>query len=98
MGEDGVRARECKVGAKAGALGARERVIERLRRALTREREREEAAEAAAGQAARGVVVRGLPLGIEDLRDGRGGLVGLGGCVQEVADVLGVCVDLGRAL
>jgi len=47
--EDGVWARERKVGAETGALGARERVIKCLRRALTREREREETPEAAAG-------------------------------------------------
>ena len=94
--EDGVRAREGEVGAEAGALVARERVIERLRRALAREREREEAPEAAAGQTARGVVGRGLPLWVEDLGDGRGR--DLGGRVQQVADVLGTGVDLRRAL
>lgn len=64
--EDGVRARERKVGAETGALGAPERIVERLRRALARESEREEAAKAAAGQAACGIMVRGLPFGVED--------------------------------
>lgn len=96
--EDGVRARERKVGAETGALGARERVEERLRRALAREREREETAKAAAGQTARAIVVRGLPLGVEDFGYWRGGLGLLGGCVQKVAYVLGIRVDFCRAL
>ena len=94
--EDGVRAREGEVGAEAGALVARERVIERLCRPLAREREREEAPEAATGQTARGVVGRGLPLWVEDLRDRRGR--DLGGRVQQVTNALGTGVDLRRAL
>ena len=99
--EDGVRARECEVRAQARTLGARERVIERLGGALPREREREQAAEAAAGRTPppRGVVGRRLPLGVEDLRDGRGRIVvGLRGRVQEIAHALGVRVDLRRAV
>ena len=49
VSEDRVRAREGEVGAEAGSLGARERVVERLCSALACKREREEAAEAAAG-------------------------------------------------
>ena len=104
--ENRVRAGEREVGAEAGALGARERVVERLCGALAREREREEAPEAttalaAAGQQQkapppRGVVRRGLPLGVEDLRDRRGRR--LRGRVQEIAHALGVRVDLRRAL
>ena len=102
--EDRVRACEGKVRAQAGTLGACKRVVERLCSALPSEREREEAAEAAAGRTppARGVVGRGLPFRVEDLCDRRGGgggrLVGLRGRVQETAHALGVRVNLRRPL
>ena len=106
--EDGIRTGECKVGAETGTLGARERIEECLRCCLTGEREREETSEAAPGQTARGVVVRGLPFGVEDLCDWRGWLLsfsltllgggGGGGCVEEIAYVLGIGVDLCCAL
>jgi hypothetical protein len=96
--EDGVRARKGKIGAETGTLVARERIIKRLRRALTREREREEPSEAAAGQTARGIMLRGLPFGVEDLADGRGRVLLLGGRVQKVAYVLGIRVDPRCAL
>src|SRR6266702_6062289 len=71
--EDGVRAREGEVGAEAGALCAREGIEEGLRCSWAGEREREQPAEAAAGQAAaRGIVRGGLPFGIEDFGDRRG--------------------------
>ena len=87
MREDRVRAREGEIGAQAGTLGARERVVECLCGALPRKREREKAAKAAAGRTPppRGVVGRGLPFGVEDLCDRRGGgggrFVGLRGRV-----------------
>lgn len=96
--EDGVRARKGKVGAETGTLVARERIVKRLRCALTRKREREEPSEASAGQTARGIVLRGLPFGVEDFGDGRGRLLLLGGRVQKVAHVLGVRVDPRGAL
>ena len=103
MCKDSVRARQCEVGAEAGALGASEGVVERYRRAGARECEREQPAEAAAAAAAggllaaaRGVVRGGLPFGVEDFGDGA--LLLLGGCVQQVADALGVGVDFGCAL
>ena len=47
--EDGIRTRECKVGAETGTLGACERIVECLRCCLTHEREREETSVSAPG-------------------------------------------------
>jgi hypothetical protein len=100
MGQYSIRTREGEISSEAGTLRALERVKERLRRAGARECEREQPAEAAGGRTAvRGVVCGGLPFWVEDLGDGRGGVViVLRGCVQEVADALGVRVDFGGAL